>query len=94
MTIVYKTLNENEPQYLADKLSIKTVDMATRYNISNIKQLEVPFNRKRTQGDRGFSFKGPSYWDKLPNYITEAEILGKFKKLLKAHFLDYLLINH
>ena len=33
MTIVYKTLNENEPQYLADKLSIKTVDKTTRYNI-------------------------------------------------------------
>ena len=35
MTIVYKTLNENEPQYLDDKLSIKTVDKTTRYNISN-----------------------------------------------------------
>ena len=35
MTIVYKTLNENEPQYLADKLSFKTLDMTTRYN--NIK---------------------------------------------------------
>ena len=86
MTIVYKTLNENEPQYLADKLSIKTVDKTTRYNISNIKQLEVPFNRKRTQGDRGFSFTGPSYWNKLPNYIKEAENLGKFKKLLKHIF--------
>ena len=86
MIIVYKTLNENEPQYLAGKLSIKTVDKTTRYNISNIKQQEVPFNRKRTQGDRSFSFRGPSYWNKLPNYIKEAENLGKFKKLLKAHF--------
>ena len=69
MTIVYKTLNENKPQYLADKLSIKTVDKTTRYNISNTKQYDVPFNRKRTQGDRGFSFTGSSYWNKLPNYI-------------------------
>ena len=29
MTIVYKTLNENEPHYLADKLSINTVDKDT-----------------------------------------------------------------
>ena len=95
MSIVYKTLNENEPQYLADKLSIKTVDKTTGYGISNIKQLEVPFNRKRTQGDRGFSFTGPSYWNKLPNYTKEAENLGKFKKLLKGHFFkNYLLINH
>ena len=93
MTIVYKMLNENEPQYLEDKLGCKTLDMTTRYNTSNMKQLEVPFNRKRTQGDRGFSFTGPSYWNQLPNYIKEAENLGKFKKLLKTHFLDYHVIN-
>ena len=93
MTIVYKILNKNEPQYLGDKLSFKTLDMTSRYNTSKIKQLEVPFNRKRTQGDRGFSFTGPSYWNQLPNYIKEAENLGKFKKLLKTDFLDYHLIN-
>ena len=93
MTIVYKTLNENDPQYLTDKLSFKTLDMTTRYNISNSKQPEVPFSRKRTQGDRGFSFTRPSYWNQLPNYIKEAENLGKFKKLLKTQFLEYILIN-
>ena len=86
MTIVYKTSNENEPQYLVDKFSFKTLDMTNRHKTSNIKQLEVPFNRKRTQGDRGFSFTGPSYWNHLPNYIKEAENLGKFKKLLKTQF--------
>ena len=85
MTTVYETLHENEPQYLADKLNIKTVDRTTRYNKSNTKQLQVPFNKKKTQGDRGFSFTGPNYWNKLSNYIKEAENLGKFKKLLKTH---------
>ena len=33
MTIVYKALNENEPQYLGDKLSFKTLDMTTRCNM-------------------------------------------------------------
>ena len=61
MTIVDKMLNEKESQYLADKLSFKTLDATTRYNTSNSKQLEVPFNRKRTQEDRGFSFIGPNY---------------------------------
>ena len=85
MTILYKTLITHN-LYLADKLSFKTLDMTTRYNTTNNKQLEVPCNRKRTKGDRGFIFTGPSYWDKLPNYIKEAENLGKFKKLLKTHF--------
>ena len=43
MTIVYKMLNEGEPQYLADKLSFKTLDITTRYNTSNSKQLDVPY---------------------------------------------------
>ena len=28
---------------------------------------------------------GPNYWNKLPNYIKEAENLEKFKKILKIH---------
>ena len=46
VTIVYKTLNEGEPQYLADKHGYKTLDITTRYNTSNSKQLDVPFNRR------------------------------------------------
>ena len=93
MTIVYKMLEEQEPQYLVDNLSFKTSIMTARQNTSNSKQLIIPFNRKRTQGDRGFRFRGPSYWNLLPNYIKEAENFEKFKKLLKTHFLDYLLNN-
>ena len=86
LTIVYKTLDEQEPQYLVDNLSFKTSIMAIRHNMSNSKQLIVPFNRKRTQGDRGFSFMGRSYCNQLPNHIKEAEKFGKFKKLLKTLF--------
>ena len=47
---------------------------------SNTRQLQVPFNKKKTQGDRGFSFTGPNYWNKLPDNIKEAENIGKLKK--------------
>ena len=60
--------------------------MTTRNNTSNSKQLLVPFNREKPQGDRGFSFTGPHYWNQLPNNIKEAENFGKFNKLLKTHF--------
>ena len=93
MTIMYKMLEEQEPQYLVNKLSFKTSIMTTRNNTSNSKQLLVPFNRKKTLGDRGFSFPGPHYWNQLSNNIKEAENFGKFKKLLKTHFLNYLLNN-
>ena len=80
MPIVYKTLHENEPQFLADKLNIKRDDRMTTYNKSYTKQLQVPFNNKKMQGDRGFSFTAPNYWNKLLNYIKEADNLVKLKK--------------
>ena len=86
MTIVYKMLDEQEPQYLVNKLSFKTLNKITRHNTTNSKQLIVPFNGKRTQGDRGFSFTGPSYWNQLPNHIKAAENFRNFKKFLKTHF--------
>ena len=86
MTIVYKMLGEQEPQYLVHKLSFKTTNKTTIHNTTNNKQLIVPFNQKRTKGDRGFSFTGPNYWNQLPNHIKEVENFGKFKKLLKTHF--------
>ena len=60
MTIVYKMLDEQEPQYLVNKLSFKTSDRTTRHNTAHSKHLIVPFNQKITHGDRGFSFTGPS----------------------------------
>ena len=47
MTIVYKMLNENEPQYLQTNLVFKTFDMTTRYNTSNSKQLGSTIQQKK-----------------------------------------------
>ena len=47
-TIMFKTLDEQELQYLFDKLSFKTSKLTTRKSSSNSKQLVVPFIRKRT----------------------------------------------
>ena len=41
--------------------------------------MQVPLNTKDTSGQM-FSFTEPSYWNKLPNDIKEAENLGKLKK--------------
>ena len=79
-------LEEQKPQYLVNKLSFKTSNKKTRHNTAYNKQLIIPFNQKRTKGDRGFSFTGLSYWNQLWNHIREAENFEKFKKLLKTPF--------
>ena len=55
MGIVYKALQESEPQYLANKLHMITGERMTSYNNSNTKLLQVTFNKKETQGERAFS---------------------------------------
>ena len=77
-TIVYKTLQENGLQYMANKPHTKTAETIIRLNKSNTKLLQVPFNRKETQEDRGFSFTGIEWWNKLSCYIRDVENLGKF----------------
>ena len=47
MTIVYKILQENELQYVANKNHIKTAERISRQN-SNTKLLQEPFNKKKT----------------------------------------------
>ena len=44
---MHKTLKEQEPQYLVNKLSFKTSHITTRNNTSNSKQLLVLFNRNK-----------------------------------------------
>ena len=48
MIIMYKTLDEQELQYLLDRLIFKSSKLITRQSSSNSKQLVVPFNKKRT----------------------------------------------
>ena len=55
MTIMYKMVDEQEPQYLVNTLSFKTSNKTTRHNTTNSKQLIGPFSQKRTQGNKGFA---------------------------------------
>ena len=90
VTIIYKTLQKNESQYLANNLYITAVERMIKYNKSNTKLSQVPFNKKKTQGDRGISFTGPNYWNKLLNFIKEAENLWKLKQNLSNTFFSLL----
>ena len=47
----------------------------------------VPFNKRKTFGDRGFRTAGPKLWNELPLSIRESETLDIFKKKLKIHYI-------
>ena len=56
LTIVYKTLHGMGPANLRNRLKIKNKTRNTQLTLSTTLYLEVPFNKKRTVADRGFSY--------------------------------------
>ena len=48
--------------------------------------VDVPFNKKRSIVDRGFSYMADQHWDALPDHIKRANNLQQSNKLLKTIF--------
>ena len=48
--------------------------------------LKTPFNKRKTQGNRGFTYAAATYWNKLPEYIRQTEDISTFKRLLKTYY--------
>jgi exonuclease III len=82
LTMVWKCLNNQAPQYLVELLKLKSPGRALR---STTRQdLEVPRTKCKTFGDRSFSVSGPLLWNRLPMSIRNAESLDLFKSKLKT----------
>ena len=86
LTIVLKTLQGNGPSYLQRKLNSMTYHGTTRRLTTKGITLKVPFNKKKTQGDCGFSHTAATHWNKLPEYIRPTEDISIFRRLLKTHY--------
>ena len=66
LTIVYNTVHGKAPQYLRGKLKQKHFCRTTRQSTSTGITLDIPFNRKKSFADRGFSYAVAKYWNDLP----------------------------
>ena len=86
LTIVFKTLQGNGSSYLWRKLNSMTYHRTTRRSTTKCITLEVPFNKKKTQGDRGFSHTAATHWNKLPEYIRQTNDISIFRRLLKTYY--------
>lgn len=85
LVITYKALHGMAPEYLTNKLIIKSYYKNTRASDCNACTLVSPFNKKKTFADKGFSTLAPKNWNTLPAKIRNCETLDLFKKSLKTH---------
>ena len=83
VTLVYKALHGDAPQYLADLLSIYTPTRVLRSANATL-LLKVPRCGKSI-GERSFMFAGPEMWNALPDSLRSSPTLAILKKNLKTY---------
>ena len=79
---VFESLNRMAPEYLSDKLTLKS-NRGLRSDDKKI--IVIPISRLKSYGDRAFSVAGPTLWNQLPIDIRLCESLDSFKRKLKTH---------
>ena len=84
LTITYKCLNGEAPDYLYDLLSV-ILELRRMLRSSNkYKQLVVPRVKRKTFAARSFSIMAPSLWNELPDSLQKASSVEIFKAELKT----------
>ena len=84
LLLVYRCMNGQAPEYLQQKLSLKNPVQIT-HSVTEGDILQIPYNKRRTLADHGFSSAGPRLWNSLPIELRTAPPVSIFKKLLKTH---------
>ena len=83
LTITYKCLNGEAPDYLSDISVIPELRRMLRSS-NKYKQLVVPRVKRKTFAARSFSIMAPSLWNELPQALWKANSVEIFKAELKT----------
>ena len=92
LVYMYNCRVGNAPPYFTDLLTTKVQNRCLRSSASSVVSYEVPLNKCKTFSDKCFSTIGPKLWNDLPLNIRQCSSVDSFKKHLKTHFLETILI--
>ena len=88
LLLVFKVLNGLGSLYLSELL--KAYIPKKNLRSSKKKLLIVPKCNLKTYGHRAFSYRAPTLWNALPDYIRQTDCLETFKAKLKTHLFRQL----
>ena len=89
LTITYKCLNGEAPDYLSELLSVIPESRRMVRSSNKYKQLVVPRVKRKTFAAGSFSIIVPSLWNELPDSLRKANSVEIFKAELKTLFRGY-----
>ena len=72
LTLTYKCLNNQAPEYLSNLLTINETNDRQLRTSSQYRKLIVPFVRLQTFAARSFSVTAPGLWNGILNYIKQS----------------------
>ena len=81
--LVYKSLNEMAPDYIADLL-LEKPDCSYQLRSNDQGLIFIPKTRAKSLGNRAFVYAGPSTWNKLPYNIRNIKSIENLKSQLKT----------
>ena len=84
LLLVYRCMKYQAPEYLQQKLILRYPVWKT-HSATEINLLHIPYNKRQTLADHGFSSAGPKLWNSLPCELQTAPTVSGFKKLLKTY---------
>ena len=94
LTLTYKCLNNQTPEYLSSLLTINETNDRQLRSSSQYRRLIVSSVRLQTFAARSFSVTAPGLWNSIPNYIKQSSRLDHFKTNLKTFYLKlHILVN-
>jgi hypothetical protein len=86
LLLVYKSLNELAPAYLADILNIYTPPSGCRHLRSHTDSTRLTcYRTHNTSGDKAFINSAPKLWNNLPITLRQSNSISEFKSKLKTH---------
>lgn len=89
LCIVHSCKFGRAPKYLKNLLHTRKPSRSLRSNTGeNSNLLEIPYNKRKTFGDRSFSYMAPKEWNKLPYDLRLTVQEGEFKAKLKTHLFS------
>ena len=77
-------MKDQASEYLQQKLILRNPIQNTQSAIES-DLLYIPYNKRKTWADHGFSTAGPKLWNSLPCELQTAPTVSGFKKLLKTY---------
>ena len=84
LLLVYRCMKDQAPDYLWQKLTLRNPVWMT-HSATESNFLHIPYNRRKTLADCGFSSAGPTLWNSLTLDLWTAPSVSDFKKLLKTY---------